>query len=518
MKWEDKAFTLKTGKRVYTADRLRKNRLMFNLMSGSKIKARVNTLIKSNQASRSDGANSELKPEQPEGLTFYPYQIAGIEYLIAHKKALLADDQGLGKTIQVAGLINEVQPERILIICPASLKHNWEYELNTWCDVPSNCPYNIEIVDGGKHKFVNHKNKFVRIVNYELCHKLQDKIGDDYDLVVLDEVHYLKNCTAKRTQAILGGDGIARRSERVVAISGTPVENRPIELWPMVASIFRKYWPIDLMSYRDYGEFFCAAYDEQVRVYDRKRGGVRYVKEFNVRGSSNLDTLNGLLRERFMLRRLKRDVLPQLPSKQYSVIDIAMSQTEKRQIGGLIRQEDEYAENVLRSIETGQRLPPMEDMASVRQELGLMKIPFATDFAKQILDSGESVILFVYHTAVAEALAENLKDYGVSMIIGKTPSKKRQQNVTEFQSGKNKVFVGNLIAAGTGLTLTKAHNVVFVESSWVPGQNEQAVDRAHRISQDKKVHAYFLTWYGSMDAQILRTSINKQKNINRIMK
>lgn len=518
IKWENNAFTLPNGNRCYSVEKVEQTPWAPNGKRDEPLWSICKSLHEKKYFSyRDEGAPKASRPRHH----FFPYQNAGIDYMLKQKKVLLADDQGLGKTIQVAGLINELDREAlndahptqpsILVICPASLKENWRIELHEWCiGIHSDA---VDVVYGYKHKF---KQARVRIVNYELCHKLKDKIGDHYDLVVLDEVHYLKNCTSKRTQAILGDGGIARSAERVVAISGTPVENRPIELWPLVATIFKKYWPHELRSYRAYGEYFCAGYDEQVRIYTRQ--GMKYKKEFNVRGASNLNSLNALLRERFMIRRLKKDVLPQLPAKQYSVVDITMSQIEERTIGGLLRQENEYAEDVLRSIETGQRLPPMEEMASVRQELGIMKIPFAKEFAEKILAGGESVILFVYHTAVAEALAEELKDYGVSMIIGKTPAKKRQKMVEDFQSGRNKVFVGNLIAAGTGLTLTKACNVIFVESSWVPGQNEQAVDRAHRISQERKVHAYFLTWYGSMDAQILRTSINKQKNINRIMK
>lgn len=447
----------------------------------------------------------------PEKLEYFPYQCAGIDYLTKVKKALLADEQGLGKTIQVIGMLNNVRPKRTLIICPASLKINWAEEIKTWGHFYF---HNIDIVDGGKHAM--KESATVRIVNYEMCHKLKDAIGKDYDQVILDEAHYLQNHEAKRTEAIIGPQGIARHTERVVAITGTPLSNRPIELWPMLASIFANYMPPEFLVRKKYAYHFCDAWEETIRIYDPKRRGVRYVKQLNCDGASNIKTLNYLLRERFMLRRKKSEVLPQLPKKVYSVVNIAAP----RQVKTVLKQEENYREEVLRAIETGRRLPALEEMASVRQEIAVLKIPYTVEFVENLLKSEQKVILFVYHTAVARELQEIFqnKNYGVSMLIGSTPTKKRDKAVKDFQEGDNRIFIGNIVAAGTGLTLTAASNVVFVECSWVPGQNEQAVDRAHRISQTKQVNAYFLVWYGSMDAQILKSSIRKQKVINGVLK
>jgi SWI/SNF-related matrix-associated actin-dependent regulator 1 of chromatin subfamily A len=438
----------------------------------------------------------------------------------------MADDQGLGKTIQVAGLINNLRSRplgtsglyRMLVICPATLKQNWANELQKW--VLS--ALQIDIVQGGKHIFrepvgpTHYQLLEVTIVNYEICDKLKEKIGDDYDLVVIDEVHYLKNSASKRTKAILGEGGIARKAPRVVAMSGTPMSNRPIELYSLVSTIFAKYWPKDLLGYREFGEYFCAGYDENVRR--QVRGGVRWVKEFNVRGVSNLPVLNALLRERFMIRREKKDVLKQLPPKITSVVDICSSQMQNKAVRELLKTEGVYREEVVEAIETGQRLPPLEGMASVRAELGLEKVPYALEFIENMLESEEKVIVFCVHKEVVKLIRTALIEYGVSVITGATPTNVRQQRVDDFQTGPNRVFLGNIQAAGTGLTLTSASNVIFVESSWVPGENMQAEDRAHRISQLKQVWIHYLVWYGSLDAQIIRTAIRKQKNINVVMK
>ncbi len=507
MKWENNAFTIK-GKREYSFNALKDGHNLSHEITryGNYLKDRFYD---------SHASNHKMLTAPPKGLKYFPYQRAGIHYLYKVKKCLLADDQGLGKTIQVAGLINEMvaaEPKKklkILIICPASLKQNWRKEFEKWL----NYHQSAQIAQGRKCALDGSN---ITIVNYEICDALKTTLTQDWDLVAIDEVHYLKNHTSKRTMAILGPDGIVSRADRVVAMSGTPMSNRPIELWPLVASLFSRFWPTELSSYRAFGEFFCAGFDEQVRV--RTKHGVKFVKEFNVRGASNLPVLNSLLRERFMLRREKAKVLPQLPPKIYSVIDVLPNVGRKTVVKNLLKQEGQYREDVLESIETGQRLPPMEEMASVRQELGLEKIDFAETFMRDILANGEPVICFVYHTAVAEELAARFASVGVSMIIGKTPMAKRDEAVEKFQSGENKIFIGNIQAAGTGLTLTKASNVVFVEYSWVPGENEQAVDRAHRISQLKQVNAYFLSFFGSLDAQILKTSIRKQRNIDKVMK
>lgn len=529
IKWKDNAFE-RNGHRVYSGDEileLHSKEIKGTIGKKKTIFSEILPRAKFLHDRRYDSsATQDMRYiSTPKGLSYFDYQRAGIQYMYMVKKCLMADDQGLGKTIQVAGLINHITSmdmdisceklSKILIICPATLKQNWANELNKWVITPPGRTLNIDIVQGGKHRF---KKNFrgVTIVNYEICAKLKEKIGDDYDLVVIDEVHYLKNSASKRTKAILGTGGIARKAHRVAAMSGTPMSNRPIELYSLISTIFEEYWPRDLLGYREFGEFFCAGFDEKVR--QQVRGGIRWVKEFNVRGVSNLPILNSLLRERFMIRREKKDVLKQLPPKITTVIDIVASQEQQNVIGELLKAEGEYRDEVVNSIETGQRLPPLEGMASVRAELGLEKVPYAIEFIKNLLESEDKVIVFCVHKEVVKLIRTALIEYGVSVITGGTPTNKRQGMVDDFQAGPNRVFIGNIQAAGMGLTLTKACHVIFVESSWVPGENMQAEDRAHRISQDKQVWIHYLVWYGSMDAQIIRTAIRKQKNIDVVMK
>jgi len=463
------------------------------------------------RALSSRAKDHEEKFPAPKGLEYLPYQNAGIAYMTKVKKCLLADDQGLGKTIQTCGLINNVKPKKILIICPSSLKQNWANELRKWIISTRH----ISIIEGRKNEF-NEKDPElshqITIINYDIVHYNKKGLSQDWDLIAIDEAHYLKNPDAKRTQAVLE---ICERSERVVAMSGTPMSNRPIELWPMLNGLFRKYLPKDFRTMEKYGKFFCAGFLENIRRFDNKLKCVTNRKVWNYRGASNLNILNSILRERFMIRRLKKDVLTQLPDKTISVVDLSTTAQVRR----ILKGEDGYRDEVIRAIETGKRMPPLEGMSSARKELAMEKVKPSVEFIKDILDNDEKVIVFAHHKDVVDALESELRPYWPQVVTGGTPNEFRQPRVDAFQDRDEvRVFIGNIQAAGVGITLTAATNVVFVESSWVPGENVQCEDRAHRIGQENAVNVYYLCWYGSMDAQILKTSLRKQRNIDVVMK
>ena len=447
----------------------------------------------------------------PKGLEYKDFQKAGIQYMRDVPRCLLADDQGLGKTIQICGLINNVpEIKNILIICPSSLKQNWKLELFKWCGVLDKDKL-IQILEGRKATITGrlHHCANVVIVNYDLLHYLKDKLKlIKWDLVAIDECHYLKNPEAKRTVAALE---ICAPVKRVVAMSGTPMSNRPIDMWPLLSGLFMKYLPKEFRKIQSFGKFFCAGFLETIRKYDVKKQRTVTTRAWNYRGASNLGILNSILRERFMLRRLKKDVLKQLPDKTRQIIDLSAP----RHLRKAIKLVNEYD---LKCIETGKRMPPLEGQARARKELAIEKVKPSLEFINNILSTGEPVVIFCHHKEVAETLKENLIVQGVSMITGSTPQKHRQKAVDDFQSGKNKVFIGNIQAAGTGITLTKSRICIFVENSWVPGEMLQAEDRTHRIGQLNAVNVYYLVWGGTMDAQILKTAFKKASNIEKVMK
>ncbi len=343
-------------------------------------------------------------------------------------------------------------------------------------------------------------------MNYDICHYVTD-LQRGWDLIAIDECQYLKNPDAKRTKAIMQ---ITKGCPRVVPMTGTPVSNRPIELWSLLGGIFLAYLPKRLRNKVAFGKRYCAGFQETIYLHGRVK------KVWNFKGSSNLEELNGLLRERIMIRREKHEVLPQLPDRNISVIDLNTPSKIKRLLKTI---DSKVEQDVIDAISSGERMPPIEELASIRKAIALSKVDESVEYIKMLLESTDKVVVFAYHQEVVEKLYSELHDYLPVRITGNTPSSHRSMLVDSFQDNPDvRVFIGNIQAAGVGLTLTAASNVVFVESSWVPAENEQAIDRAHRIGQKDNVNAHFLVLGGTLDARILTTSLTKGEMISNIVK
>ncbi len=470
-------------------------------------------LIKQAKRARAETSTSDFPFHKyvPEGLELYPYQKAGIDYIVGNQCTLLADEQGLGKTIQTVVAASVCEAKKILIICPASLKTNWKKEFLKW----SNKVLVVDIVNGGKHK-VNIDSNVV-IVNYSMCinKKIHKQLCDlTFDFVGIDEAHSLKNPKAKQTRHILGWtsgsgktriQGVAEGSKKYVVMTGTPIPNRTEELFTILSGIFSRYLPVPLRNYTEFVTYFCGAH-----THYRFRGRAT----FDVSGSTNPHILGAMMRERFMIRRLKKDVLPQLPDKLYTIINLAPNKSVRE----LLKQEAEVSPKIIADLDAGGKLPPIEYISELRRELAEEKIPESIAYIKTLLETTNKVIVFAHHKSVVDALQEALKEYGVVRITGATTQKNRDAAVEAFQNGKARLFLGNIKAAGVGLTLTASSNVVMVESSWSSYDNNQCADRAHRIGQKNCVNVHFLVWDGSLDAQLLKTATRKQKSIDKVLK
>ncbi len=250
----------------------------------------------------------------PDGLSYLGYQRAGIAYAIGRQGTIIADEMGLGKTIQAIGVINATsEVKTVLVVCPASLKHNWAREVRKW----SSRPTNVHIVNG-KRPPSEDKEVQVDIINYDILHKLDEKVG--FDLLVCDEAHYVKNGKAKRTKAL---HALARRCKRVVLLTGTPILNKPVELWSLLQVAAPTVWDPpgvvkgkavgagDGAGFFGFAKRYCGARQEQV-------SRDRLVWLFD--GATNLAELQERLRATCMVRRLKSDVLAELPPKRRQVI------------------------------------------------------------------------------------------------------------------------------------------------------------------------------------------------------
>lgn len=435
----------------------------------------------------------------PEGLEYLPYQgvsiIAAQNLYNTQRAILIADEMGLGKTIQALGIYNALRCKRSLIVCPASIKLNWAREFVKWTtDDTSVC------ILKSKKDYIN-PNANAIIVNYDLLTSgvLAKQLAEmDFGLIVLDEIHYLKNPKSKRTKAVLGINGrggIVSSGNFIVALTGTPIPNKPIELYPMLASLSPD--TIDGMGYFEFARYFCGAYKDRFGL--------------NVNGSKNEKELNKRLRATFMICRKKKDVLKDLPDKTHQVIYL----TQDAKANKLIKREGGYDAKELLSKGTS---VAFEGLAELRRELAEIKAPYVASHIEDMLNDGlERVVVFAHHKEVINILVEKLKPFGVVKIDGSVSQNARQEAVDTFQSGGARVFIGNIQAAGVGITLTAASTVVFAEFSWVPGENQQAVDRCHRIGQKDNVLAQYLVYPDSLDAYIIGRSLQKQETINKLM-
>jgi SWI/SNF-related matrix-associated actin-dependent regulator 1 of chromatin subfamily A len=446
-------------------------------------------------------------------MNLYPFQREGVDWLkiqlAATGRALLADEMGLGKTVQALNISSEA--EKTLIICPAFLKLNWRDEIHrrgftrVW----------LQIVDSAKQAPVAD---WV-IVSFELAAAMHDKLSARrWGQIIIDEAHYLKSPAAIRTQRILGArkiKGIYREGQsKLLCLSGTPAPNGAHELYTMAARCGDL--PDGLKSYAAWVQRFC--YDTKPSINKFNQFG------FAPKGVRNEKELKAIL-SKFMLRRLKKDVLPELPEKNYQILHIGPDARLKK----LIKEEQGYSiEDVMQAMPAENFSLDLQDLlergpfdltplARLRHEFGLAKVPHALSIIKNDLESIEKIGVFCWHRAVAEELNTALAEYNPALVHGGVPHKIRQERVQAFQNESScRVFIGQIKASGVGITLTSASHALFVEPWYVPGDIDQAVDRFHRIGQKSAVLARFLIVENSLDEEIIKTALRKVETLDRI--
>ena len=462
----------------------------------------------------------------PEGREYLPFQRAGIEFALGRANTLIGDEMGLGKTVQALGIVNaDPTIQNVLVICPASLKINWLREASRWLVRPTR----IAVLDS-RSRALPDADAVVAIVNYDIVEKLRPVIDSvAWDLLVLDEVHYLKSRDAKRTQAVYGRKASAYKSAllpieatRKVALTGTPIPNRPIELWTTVHALD----PQGLgKSWFTFATEYCAA--------QRTRYG------FDSSGASNLDDLQARLRESILVRRLKADVLTELPPKRRQVIELpangsaALVERERKSyerhqnllgelraavaVAEISDNNDDYRAAVA-ALRSGQSAA-FGELSKLRHEVALSKVPHAVEHIHDAVEGSGAVVVFAHHKDVVEQIREALagREISVVTLTGDHALDARQAAVDTFQRGEAQVIILTIAAGGVGLTLTRAAHVVFVELDWVPGQLSQAEDRCHRIGQRESVLVQHVVLEGSLDAHMAATVIGKQEVIERAL-
>lgn len=416
------------------------------------------------------------------------YQKEGVKFLLEHPHRLLADDMGLGKTAQVIVAMHQRPFKRAIIICPASVKYNWVRELEKWSDAK---PKDIQVIDGGRD-VVGDNIKYT-IVNYALLIKAgihKQLTSRNYEYLIVDEAHYLKTLNSKRSNAVLAKGGLVYNATYKWFLSGTPVLNRPIELFPllktMAGSLLKPY--DDLVSY---GRRFCNGYELD--------------GQWHFNGASNLDDLQERLAP-FMLRRTKEEVLKELPPVTESVHRVKVD----------LGQHPELAEVDFPLDEIDGYMPS----ATVRRLIAEAKVPQVIDFVTQLLESENKIVVFTYHRSVTESLARGLEQFGPCLVYGGINAKDKAMAIRAFESDESKrVFIGQITSAGQGIDgLQKAASYcVFAEPDWSPGVMDQARDRLRRIGQDHPVFAYYVVAKGTMEEKMCYVVEAKRSVIRQII-
>ncbi|MGH7743728.1 MAG: SNF2-related protein [Candidatus Dormibacteria bacterium] len=450
---------------------------------------------------------TSLHLDMPPDQELAGFQGANVEYALGRKHTLLGDQPGLGKTPSAIVFSNEIRAKRNLVICPANIRLQWAKRIREWTTLQ--WPYTIYPILRGTHGV--HPTANWTLISYELARS--EGIGkalarQHYDLLVLDECHYLKTYDSQRTRAIFGGGDdprlfppLAQQAERILALSGTPLPNRPREAYTIARALC--FDSIDWLSEERFRERFNPSYTGE--KVDPETGKTKF---FVDERSGRLGELQNRMRANFMVRHLKRDVLKQLKLPYYDIVDMEETGPVKQAL---------KAESLLGL--DPENLDEADffggNIAAARKMMGVALAPQVADYCAMLLDGGEEkIVVFAWHIEVLNILQHELEKYGVLRIDGSTSAKRKFDTVEVFvRDRKKRVMIGNLLSLGTGTDGLQAvcQHAVFAEPDWVAGNNEQAVDRLDRMGQSGTVLADFCVAPGSIAATVLARALEKRK-------
>jgi SWI/SNF-related matrix-associated actin-dependent regulator of chromatin subfamily A-like protein 1 len=423
------------------------------------------------------------------GGELHPFQRAGVRYAHERRRTFIADEQGLGKTMQALATLELDGAFPAVVVCPASMKLTWERESSVWLPGRS-----VAVLDGRTESAWSEEAEKAAIVvlNYDiLAFHLERLAAREPRALVLDESHYVKNPGARRTKAALA---LARRlpdDALRLALTGTPVLNRPEELVSQLRAIGR----LD-----DFGS------------------GARLSRRFRDAGSD--DRLHWNLRAHCYVRRTKQQVLAQLPAKRYDTVPVSLVNEREYRLA----EQDVVAwlqtlpldlRTLDAKVAAALRAEQLVRLNSLRQLAGRGKLPAALGWIEDFLASGEPLVVFAEHVATQRAVLDRFP--WAAHILGSDSTAARQRAVDAFQGEDGpQLIVCSMKAASQGLTLTRASNVAFLELDWTPARHDQAEDRLHRIGQESAVTAYYLLAPKTIDETMAELLVRKRALINAI--
>ncbi|XP_048129266.1 SWI/SNF-related matrix-associated actin-dependent regulator of chromatin subfamily A-like protein 1 isoform X1 [Rhodamnia argentea] len=444
-----------------------------------------------------------------------PFQRDGVRFVLQHGiRVLIADEMGLGKTLQaiaVAACVRDSWP--VLVLTPSSLRLHWATMIQQWLNIPSSDILVLLSQCGGSNrsgfrivssntKSSVHLDGLFNIISYDVVPKLQNLLmSSDFKLVIADESHFLKNAQAKRTTASLP---VIKKAQYAILLSGTPALSRPIELHKQLEALY----PDVYKNVHEYGQRYC-------------KGGIFGVYQ----GTSNHEELHHLMKATVMIRRLKKEVLSELPVKRRQQVFLNLADKDMKKINALFCELKVIKERIkaCTSKEDAESLKFSEKnlISKIYTDSAEAKIPAVLDYLETVVEAGCKFLIFAHHQPMIDAIHEFLlkkKKVGCIRIDGSTPAVARQALVTDFQ-GKDAIraAVLSIRAGGVGLTLTAASTVIFAELSWTPGDLIQAEDRAHRIGQVSSVNIYYLLANDTVDDIIWDVVQSKLENLGQVL-
>ena len=478
-----------------------------------------------------DGVNAELKRYQVEGFQWLSllerYGLGGI----------LADEMGLGKTLQMLTFLWSIyrhEGGKILIVAPTSLLYNWQKETERFIkDIP------CTVITGNKQERDELYERYsnvdgIIVVSYGLVRQDRKELSKfQFNSIVLDEAQYIKNPMTKTSRAVKALNG-----KRRFALTGTPLENHIGELW----SIFDFIMPGYLFNYSSFQDRFGILFKNNAQVNSLSRSELEDMSETELLAIADGNTVavkhaRESLRQLvspFILRRLKQDVLQELPDKLTMNIPCPMTPEQQRVYREHInnaraqiseydisegKEQNRYRMNILGELTRLRQICCHPSLFVPAYHGGSGKLEVLEDLVDNLISGEHRILLFSQFTSMLEIIKERQEKLGreIFYIDGQVPSSKRLELVEKFNSGSGDLFLISLKAGGTGLNLTGADVVIHYDPWWNPAVEEQATDRAHRIGQEKHVQVFRLLTIGSIEEKIQEMQQAKQDLLDDIV-
>jgi SWI/SNF-related matrix-associated actin-dependent regulator of chromatin subfamily A-like protein 1 len=415
------------------------------------------------------------------GGTLEPFQWAAVRYALDRRRTFLADEQGLGKTVEALATLEADEAFPAIVVCPASLKLNWEREAAHWL------PHRTVAVVEGRAAVPPRAD--LLILNYELVAAHRDALARRRpQALVLDESHYCKNPHAKRTQAVRRLAEALPPDALRLALTGTPVLNHAEELISQLRVLGR---------IEDFGS------------------GARFKAQF--RGRLTEERLHWHLRRRCFVRRRKVEVLPQLPDKRQVVVPVALDNAREYRLAeddviAWLREQPLDLSELNAKIAATLRAQRLAQLGTLQRLAARGKLHAALAWIHDFLASGESLVVFARHVEVQKAVLGRFPQ--AAHLFGSDSIEAREAAVQAFQGEDGpQLIVGATRVAGQGITLTRASNVAFLELEWTPALHDQAEDRCHRIGQRDAVTAWYLLAAGTIDETMARLIARKRGHV-----